>query len=323
VGRLAARVIKDNDLQDDIYWTKEDVRKIPVQPNRAQLLVTEQIDPGLLGEGILVLTPPARVKTCNAFDHQLIPARGKIWAAAFQIGENLNKFEGFDMSQFNAYRNQNMIDLDTMIERGVARQLSTVFDCLTFDFENNAFPPRKEIKITPIEDGTITAICFWYEVDMDTEGEIILTNWPEAIPPADFSMLEKDLHRCKPLRQAVSHYHGEYCKEVKKGEPIEIEVGYSQAWPQFIWPGTKMVQKESGEMIPAMPAMPRHKAYFEKAKMDCEDMEKKMQYGLMYDEDMLGDGYAAAERVALEPNGNPNFLIDPNTANYFHMMFFL
>ena len=23
---------------------------------------------------------------------------------------------------------------------------------------------------------------------------------------------------------------------------------------------------------------------------------------------MLGDGYAAAERIALEPNGNPNYL---------------
>ena len=25
-------------------------------------------------------------------------------------------------------------------------------------------------------------------------------------------------------------------------------------------------------------------------------------------EEMLGDGYAAAERIALEPNGNPNYL---------------
>eukprot|EP00435_Cladocopium_sp_Y103_P010472 s4860_g2.t1 len=40
-------------------------------------------------------------------------------------------------------------------------------------------------------------------------------------------------------------------------------------------------------------------------------------------EEMLGDGYAAAERIALEPNGNPNYLIDPNNATFFHMMFFL
>eukprot|EP00913_Durusdinium_trenchii_P009473 g8903.t1 len=39
------------------------------------------------------------------------------------------------------------------------------------------------------------------------------------------------------------------------------------------------------------------------------------------DEEMLGDGYAAAERIALEPNGNPNYLIDPNNANFFHMMY--
>ena len=28
-------------------------------------------------------------------------------------------------------------------------------------------------------------------------------------------------------------------------------------------------------------------------------------------EEMLGDGYAAAERIALEPNGNPNYLSKP------------
>ena len=26
------------------------------------------------------------------------------------------------------------------------------------------------------------------------------------------------------------------------------------------------------------------------------------------EEEILGDGYAAAERIALEPNGNPNYL---------------
>jgi len=216
-----------------------------------------------------------------------------------------------------------MIDIDTMIEKGNARQISTVFKALTFDFENNVLPHRHSVKINPIENGTITAIVFWYEVDMDTEGEIVLTNWPEAIPPADFSMAEKDLHRPKPLRQAICHYHGDHCKAVTKGEPIEIDIGYSQAWPQFVWPGTEMMQKESGEMVPKPPPMPRHKMYYEKMKKDVEDLEKKLQSGLMYDEEMLGDGYAAAERVALEPNGNPNYTIDPNNANFFHMMFFL
>ena len=30
-------------------------------------------------------------------------------------------------------------------------------------------------------------------------------------------------------------------------------------------------------------------------------------------EEMLGDGYAAAERIALEPNGNPNYLSTTQT----------
>merc|ERR1719277_2586755 len=125
--------------------------------------------------------------------------------------------------------------------------------------------------------------------------------------------MEKDVHRPRPIRQAVCNFQGDYIKEVVKGEPIEIEVGYTQAWPQFIWPGTEMVQKESGERIPKPPPMPRHRLA----------LEKKLQHGLMFDEEMLGDGYAAAERVALEPNGNPNYMVDPQNANFFHMMFFL
>lgn len=324
VAALAHRVFKDNDAERDIYFCSEDVRKLPSQPQRAQLIIADLIDPGLLGEGILPLLSAARIKMCNAFDHKVIPARAKIWAAAFEIGDHLKSYQGFDLSIFNHYRTSLMVDLDAMVERGCARQLSNVFEVFQFDFENNGYPSSRTIKIMPIEDGKITAIVFWYEIDMDSEGDIVLTNWPECIPPADFSMMEKDLHRPAPNRQAVCNFQGDYQKQVTKDEEIEIDVGYSQAWPQFVWPGSEMVQrKDSGEMIPKPPPMPRHRLAFEKLKTETEDLEKKLQHGLMFDEEMLGDGYAAAERIALEPNGNPNYMVDPQNANFFHMMFFL
>merc|ERR1711920_38914 len=244
-------------------------------------------------------------------------------AAAFEFGEDLKNCHGCDLSAFNHYRTNLMVDLDTALENGTARQLSNVFEVLKFNFETNEMPPSHPISITPTDDGKITAIVFWYEIQMDTEGEIILTNWPDSLPPADFSMMEKDVHRPRPVRQAVCNYQGEYIKEVVRGEPIEIEVGYTQAWPQFIWPGTEMVQKESGERIPKPSPMPRHRLHFEKMKNETEDLEKKLQHGLMFDEEMLGDGFGAAERIALEPNGNPNYMINPDNANFFHMMFFL
>mmetsp|Transcript_56860 Transcript_56860/g.124365 ORF Transcript_56860/g.124365 Transcript_56860/m.124365 type:complete len:1071 (+) Transcript_56860:202-3414(+) len=323
VVKLARRALKDNDLEQDVFFCSEDVRKLPSQPTRAQLIVTELIDPGLLGEGILVLLNAARIKMCNAFEHQVVPSRGTIWAAAFEFGEKLKTCHGFDMSSFNHYRTNLMVDIDTALENGTARQLSTVFQVLKFDFEKNEMPSSHSIKIHPTDDGKINAIVFWYEVAMDQEGDILLTNWPEAVPPADFAMMEKDLHKPRPLRQAVCNFQGDYIKEVEKGVPIEIDVGYTQAWPQFVWPGTEMVQKESGERMAKPPPMPRHRLHFEKLKTETEDLEKKLQSGLMFDEEMLGDGYAAAERIALEPNGNPNYLIDPPNANYFHMMFFL
>merc|ERR1719282_770669 len=117
-----------------------------------------------------------------------------------------------------------MVDMDTNIVNGNARQLSNVFEVFKFDFEKNEFPPARTINITPTQSGKVTAIAFWYEIHMDSEGEIVLTNWPESIPPADFSMMEKDLHRPAPLRQAICNFQGDYIKEVTKDEPVEIDV---------------------------------------------------------------------------------------------------
>eukprot|EP00933_Yihiella_yeosuensis_P084403 TRINITY_DN98879_c0_g1_i1.p1 TRINITY_DN98879_c0_g1~~TRINITY_DN98879_c0_g1_i1.p1 ORF type:complete len:505 (-),score=100.14 TRINITY_DN98879_c0_g1_i1:97-1566(-) len=325
VVKLARRAFIDNDAERDVYLVSEDVRQLPSQPQRAQLMICELFDPGLLGEGILVLLNAARIKMCNAFDHQVIPSRATLWGAAFEFGGHLNNYEGFNMSMFNCYRTGLMTDLDTAIANGSARQMSNVFEVFKFDFISNEMPSARTITITPTETGKITAIVFWYEMHMDMEGDIILTNWPESIPPADFAMMEKDVHRPAPLKQAVCNFQGsEYIKEVTKDEPIEIDVGYQQAWPQFVWPGTEMVQTESGQRIPKPSlSMPRHRLYFEKLKNETEKLEKQLQSGLMYDEEMLGDGYAAAERIALEPNGNPNYMIDPQNANFFHMMFFL
>ncbi|CAE8640948.1 unnamed protein product, partial [Polarella glacialis] len=323
VVRLARHAFRDNEADGDVFFCNEDVRKLPSQPQRAQLVICEHFDPGLLGEGILVLLNAARIKMCNAFDHQVIPSRATLWGAAFEFGEHLKSIQGFDMSVFNDYRTGLMVDLDTALANGSARQMSNVFEVLKFDFEKNEMPSAHTITITPTETGKITAIVFWYEMHMDLEGDIILTNWPESIPPADFSMMEKDLHRPSPLWQAVCNFQGEYIKEVVKNDPIEIDVGYQQAWPQFMWPGTELVQKESGERIPKPPPMARHRLYFEKLKMETEKLEKQLQHGLMFDEDMLGDGYAASERIGLEPNGCPEYMIDPQNANFFHMMFFL
>merc|ERR1712032_1268605 len=94
VVNLARKVFRDNDCDGDVFLCSEDIRKLPNQPQRSQLVVCELIDPGLLGEGILVLLSAARVKMCNAFEHQVIPARGKIWAVALELGERLKDVHG-------------------------------------------------------------------------------------------------------------------------------------------------------------------------------------------------------------------------------------
>merc|ERR1712232_287079 len=319
----AKSVFADNCLERDIYFSSEDIRRLPNQPQRAQLIIGELIDPGLLGEGLLPLLSEARVKMCSAFNHRVVPSRAKIWAVALELGGSLKSMHGFDLSALNHYRVSNMVDVDETLENGSARQLSAAFEVLDFNLESGETPCHHVVEIVPTETGNITAIAFWYEMCLDPEGEIVLTNWPEAVPPADFSMMEKELHRPSPLRQAITHFQVGYIKEVSKGVSVEINVGYTKAWPQFVWPGTEMVQKESGDMIPKPLPMPRHRLHFEKMSYETNELPNKLQGGLMYDEEMLSDAYAASERIALEPNGNSNYLIDPNNANFFHLMFFV
>eukprot|EP00928_Gymnodinium_smaydae_P029943 TRINITY_DN22402_c0_g1_i3.p1 TRINITY_DN22402_c0_g1~~TRINITY_DN22402_c0_g1_i3.p1 ORF type:complete len:1147 (+),score=296.47 TRINITY_DN22402_c0_g1_i3:272-3442(+) len=323
IGKVARRAFRDNSLDKDVFLHADDVRKLPDQPRRAQLLVCELFDPGLLGEGLLPLLAAARVKLCSALDHQVLPSRAKIWAAAFEFGAQLKSCHGFDLSALNHYRGGHMVDVDAAVASGAARQLSPAFEALCFDLETGELPARRTVNFVPTETGNVSAFVFWYELFLDREGEIILTNWPEAVPPADFAMMERDLHRPSPLRQAVSHLQGDYIRPVVRGEAVDIEVGYSEAWPQFLWPGTEMVRTEQGESIPKPPPMPMHRLRFEKFRRDVQDLERKLQGGLMYEEELLSDAFAAAERIALEPNGNPNYLINPDNANFFHMMFFI
>eukprot|EP00913_Durusdinium_trenchii_P028069 g26316.t1 len=238
VVKLAKRVFRDNHLENDVFLCNEDVRKLPSQPQRAQLVICEHFDAGLLGEGILVLLNAARIKMCNAFDHQVIPSRATLWAAAFEFGEHLKDYQGFNLSAFNHYRTGLMADVDTALADGSAKQMSNVFEVFKFDFEKNEMPNAHSISFTPLATGRITAIVFW--------------------------------HRISPLRQAVCHFQGNYIRE---DEPVEIDVGYQQAWPQFVWPGTEMVAKESGERIPKPPPMPRHRLYFEKMRTETEKLE--------------------------------------------------
>eukprot|EP00971_Amphidinium_carterae_P023173 457153-Amphidinium_carterae.1 len=276
MAKLVKSVLKDNDLEKDVFFCSEDVRKLPSQPQRAQVILAELVDPGLLGEGILPLLHAGRIKTCDAFNTQVLPSRGKIWAAAFEIGEHLKEVSGFDMTMLNHYRGGHMIDIARLMEGGCARQLSTVFEVFSFDFANNVMPSKKTVTLTALEDGKITAIAFWYEVAMDVEGDIVLTNWPASLPFASFSMTEKDLHTPAPNRQAIQYFEGTYIREVAKGEAVELDCGYTQSWPQFVWPGTEMVQKESGDFIPKPPKMPVHRLFFEKFRNETQDQSKKL-----------------------------------------------
>jgi len=63
---------------------------------------------------------------CNAFEHEIIPARGTIWAAAFEFGTGLKNVQGFDLTALNHYRMGTMVDLDGMIEKGTKEKQSTM-----------------------------------------------------------------------------------------------------------------------------------------------------------------------------------------------------
>ena len=184
VARAARQVIEDNGYSDIITVVEKSSEHIRVgidMERPADVLVSEIIDAGLLGENVL---PTMR----HVMQHlvmpnaKIIPKSGEIMGALVEMPMRrrtnpLRSISGFDLSAFDIFRGPNQHKV--VLNHEDHKFLSDVFPIVRFDFAN--LPPASDqlskhhLKVDAIANGTVEAIVVWFDLHLDHEN-VLSTN---------------------------------------------------------------------------------------------------------------------------------------------------
>lgn len=161
----------------------EDIRR------RADLLVTETVDCGLLGEGIVPSIAHARANLLTE-DARIIPRAASVHAMLVE-GRRLRGLNyvshcaGFDVSLMQRYATASYIPVRLAAFEHVA--LTAPFELFRFDFARGTLlPERKTISVPVIREGLCHAVIFWFDMQLDEQISISnrpgsTTHWEQAL----------------------------------------------------------------------------------------------------------------------------------------------
>lgn len=201
VADVAEKIISANGYADRVALHRAKSTRLEVGhelPRRADVLVSEIFDVGLLGEYVLPVIAHARSELLVP-DATIIPGAAKVFVMPIESPEVLALYRvrsenscGFDLESFNAYARLGYEQLP--IARYAYSPLAEPVAVLEFDFRN-AVPDRNfEFDLETSRDGELHAWVFWFELDFG-EGNVYSTSpfgpqtcWSQAIQiePAGF-----------------------------------------------------------------------------------------------------------------------------------------
>lgn len=160
-------------------------------PRRADILVSEILDVGLLAEHVLPTLAHARRNLLVA-DATIIPARATVWMMPLESKEihelvyadNANSC-GFEFETFNLFSRIGYEQL--AIRRYAHKSLAAPIRVLDFDFAQDVPDRTVTLEIVPEDDGLIHAWAFWFTLDLDDETRLDIgpnseeTCWAQAV----------------------------------------------------------------------------------------------------------------------------------------------
>jgi predicted RNA methylase len=197
IARTATDIIARNGYADKIKLINKLSTNLVVGkdlPERADVLVTEIFDDGLLGERAFHAIQHARDHLLKP-DAQIIPAGARVMAMCIEsreIYENhrIESAAGFDLSPFNMLSVRNYIGYH--LKKFNYRPLSAPKPVFDFDFYNIPGDESVELSFDIIEPGLVHAIVYWYELQMDDDTIIStapnlpkLSCWKQAVQVLD------------------------------------------------------------------------------------------------------------------------------------------
>jgi type II protein arginine methyltransferase len=195
LAAIAQQIVRANGFADQIEIVPAlslDLDPEIHMPRAADVLVTEIVDCGLVGEGMF---PTVR----HAREHLLRPGAAILPAAAVLTGRLLesedvhrlnyvSRAAGFDVSAFNRVSTPDYFPcrLNTWPHRFLSRPL----DLFAYDFRTDPLTPRQRVlKVTATTGGTLHGVAFWWQMTVgpgitqtnspDNPG----THWMQAVAP--------------------------------------------------------------------------------------------------------------------------------------------
>jgi type II protein arginine methyltransferase len=177
-------------------------------PERANFLVTETFDVGLIGEGVVTSAGHA-LDQLLVPDAIVMPARARVYAtlvecpALAEFGR-VEEAVGIDLRPFNVFAtgivNQRLASYPH-------RTLCKRFDVFGFDFRRPIERAARELSVQVDADGLCNAIVFWYELELDPHTRLSTdpqtpSHWHQAIQLLDEPV---ELAAGTTCRVAASH----------------------------------------------------------------------------------------------------------------------
>lgn len=185
VAEAAREIIARNGLSERITVHQKKSSDLVVGvdlPRRADLLVSEIFDAGLLGEYVLAALAHAR-EHLLAPGAAIVPARATVRMMPIESPEIHEYFRadntngcGFDFEPFNRFAKLTYEQL--AIRRYAFEPLAEPAAVLDFDFATDVPDRERDLTIVPVRDGMFHAWVFWFTLDFD--GEAFFDTGPYA-----------------------------------------------------------------------------------------------------------------------------------------------
>lgn len=193
VAYMARRIVESNGLLDRVTVVPKMSFELAVGrelPARADVLVTETVDCGLLGEGIIPIVRHARAHLL-AENARIIPAAARIYfalleSAAIHRNNFTSRAAGFDVSLFNRFSTRDYFPV--RLATWSHRLLSAPTQAFSFDFRSDPLEPRTaRVPVELTSTGDVHGIVFWFElalgagVSLANEPGNSMSHWMQAV----------------------------------------------------------------------------------------------------------------------------------------------
>lgn len=185
LAEIAAQVIEAHGLSDSITVIPKMSSQLEVGRDLdrpADVIVSEIVDCGLIGEGILPTLKHAR-EHLLAPGGRLMPVAGRVYGALLQskVIMGLNRVSnagGFDVALLNSVATVGHYPV--RLHTWPHTILSEAVELVAFDFANGPLEDGSaKVSLPVVEDGTAHAIVAWFELDLGAG--VMLRNSPDNI----------------------------------------------------------------------------------------------------------------------------------------------